>query len=143
MLEAFQKDLELMSKSGIYYCINCKKLRYFEFGKCGICEEDFREYVRYDGVTKRGLWILNCGVQERVNNSWTNIYWDDYSEEKKEYLKDDVGFNPELTICRGLKESRTFRPCGWVKDCFQYHCVDYEKYRVREKRENEFAVSFT
>jgi len=127
-----------MLKKGVYYCVKCKLQRYFEFGKCGVCNSEYKDWVSDFGVTASGESILNCGVHDRVNSSWTNIYWDDYSDEKKEWLKDDVGFNPELVICRGLKNSRNDIPCRNVRDCFQYHCVDYDNFKVCDDYEVDF-----
>lgn len=38
-----------------------------------------------------------------------------------------VEFHPERLICRGHKR---IKPCPYVRYCFQFHCVDYDEYRL-------------
>lgn len=111
-LKDLNQNLKVTGIYGIDYCCYCDCKRFFERGVCGVYGFLFKNYISVDGVRIRGESILNCNI------------------------RNSIGFNPELVICRGLKDSKSFRPCDFVEDCFQYNCVDYFDFKVVDKNEN-------
>jgi len=104
----------------------------FDDSRNPIIEERFSSHIIHDLPSDATIIAcLNCGVHSRVNDSYSNAYFDDYSDEKKDSLRNDVGFNPNLNICKECDRLYVCKELFLTKDTIDV--VDFDCSGVAQK----------